>query len=103
MADSDAKEAFKQDEVFVINPESPSPEGDRDKIVYIFKKDLEWFLAGLKPELHEEITDRYDTKPERAYHFVKRLLAKDDSNDTRGALPIRLLKRWIVKDFGDID
>ena len=100
LADGDAKEEFEPDEVFVISSESPSPEGDEDKIVYIFEKDLEGFLAGLNPELHKEVTDRYETKPEQAHHFVKQLLAEDGSNAARNTLPIRLLERWIIKDPG---
>ena len=92
LADCDAMKRFEPNEVFVIRSGSSSSEGDEDKTVYIFEKDLEGFLTDLNSELHKEITDRYETKPEQAYHFVKRWLVEDDSNDAVNTLLIRLLR-----------
>ena len=98
LADNDAKNRFDPDEVLEINSKSLSQADDGGKIVYLLQKDLEHYLSCLEPDLYEEIEGEFRTKPERAYHFVRRFFAGDDSDADRDTLPLRHLMEWIMKD-----
>ena len=100
LADNDAKNRFGPDEVLEINHESlPLWDGEY-KIVYLLEKDLEYCLNCLAPKLYKEIASKYKTKPERAYHFVRRFFAENGSNTTRSNPSLRHLKEMVVKDSG---
>ena len=101
LADGDAKNQFATDEVLVINPEFISSEySGSDKIVCLLENKLEDCLAHLEPDLYNRITAEYDTKPERAYHFIRRLV-KDSPGGAWSNLS-GYLTEWIVKSCNDI-
>lgn len=100
LADNDAKNRFGPTEVLEINSKSLSQADDGGKTVYLLEKDLEHYLSCLDPNLHGEIIRNFRTKPERAYHFVKRFFAGDDLDAARNTLPLRHLREWMMKDHG---
>ena len=102
LADSDAGDQFDTDEILEINPESISLYDDgRDKTIFLLEGDLEGCLADLKPELYKKITDKYETKPEQAYHFIRQLT--EDVPDDAWENLIRYLTRWIAKSHDNVD
>ena len=73
LADGKAPGKFEEDEVMNINPASMSSTDKKEweyRIVFVFKKDLEDYLASLDGELYRKISTTCNSKPETAYRFV---------------------------------
>ena len=99
MADNDAENRFDSMEVLKMSLESfPQAEGWANKKVCLLKKDLEGLLSDLEPKMYGEVEDKYRTKPELAYHFVRQFFAEENSGDSRNVALIKCLKEWIMKD-----
>ena len=91
LADGDAKGMFKSQNTAVLTVNSVSQNNNlENKIVYILKKDLEHMLACLDKKLYAECKRTHKKKPERSYHFIKRLLA-ENPKATRTAVRIARL------------
>ena len=90
LADGDAVKRFEPQDIAMLTVDSLSQSNNfGNKIVYILEKDLERLLACLDPKLYDECK-RLKRKPERSYHFIKRLLA-DNPDATRIAVKIARL------------
>lgn len=99
LADRDADGLFGTDEAQRIKPESIPQSVDNNKIV-LLEKNLEEFFKRLKPSLFNEIDDRYEKKPEMAYHFVTKLLESCTDTEPAARL-IKCLKTWAKSDSGN--
>ena len=78
LADSDAEKKFDPEDTATLTIDSLSRGNDLgNKIVYILEEDLEYLLACLDQKLYAECERLHERKPERSYHFIKRLLAKN--------------------------
>ena len=97
LADNSEKNLFEPSEVFTLDIQATSLANNKDKTVYCFQKDLEAFFDSLEQLLHQQIQSAYNTKPERAYHFAKKLIEKYGSNASK-MTPARLLVNWVMED-----
>ena len=78
LADGDAEKIFESQDAVTLTADSLSPDNDLgNKAIYILEKDLEHLLACLDQEIYDECERLYEKKPERSYHFIKRLLAEN--------------------------
>ena len=76
LADGDAEGMFESQDAATLTTDLLSQNNDlENKIVYILEENLEHLLACLDQELYDECVRLYEKKPERSYHFIKRLLA----------------------------
>ena len=78
LADGDAEKIFESQDAVTLTTDSLSPDNDLgNKTVYILEEDLEHLLACLDQGIYDECERLYEKKPERSYHFIKRLLAEN--------------------------
>ena len=78
LADGDAEKIFESQDAVTLTTDSLSPDNDLgNKTIYILEKDLEHLLACLDQGIYDECERLYEKKPERSYHFIKRLLAEN--------------------------
>ena len=90
LADGDARKRFEPQGAATLTVDSLSQDNIlENKTVYILEEDLEHLLACLDPQIYDECKRRKG-KPERSYHFIKRLLA-DNPDATRIAVKIARL------------
>ena len=91
LADGDAEKRFNMQDATTLTVDSLSRDNDLgNKTVYILEDDLEHLLAYLDKKLYDECERRYEKKPERSYHFIKRLLA-DNPDAAQTAIRIACL------------
>ena len=91
LADGDAEGMFKSQDAATLTTDLLSSGNDLgNKTVYILEEDLEHLLACLDPKIYAECKRTHKRKPERSYHFIKRLLA-DNPDATPTAIRIARL------------
>ena len=91
LADGDAEGMFESQGAVMLTTDLLSSGNDLgNKTIYVLEEDLEHLLACLDQELYDECARAHEKKPERSYHFIKRLLA-DNPDAARTAIRIARL------------
>ena len=91
LADGDAEKGFEPQDTATLTVDSLSQGNNLgNKTVYILEKDLEYLLTCLDPKIYDECKRLYKRKPERSYHFIRRLRA-DNPDAARIAVKIARL------------